>query len=173
MGAPIDERVSRGQASERAVCVCEAVSGHAADCRRVPARTPPPPPPRHNGTVTSESTCLIQFRSICSGLSKTGVCVECLSLRSSSRAPYRTPPACTKRASYPDPRSRLRSNVHPAAESTRYCSPLVASSLALALSVSHEVCVLTPSAVHTSSALDFCRIRLCRRRACVLLQRRQ
>ena len=33
-----DERVSRGQASERAVCVCEAVSGEKGACR------PPLPP---------------------------------------------------------------------------------------------------------------------------------
>ena len=31
------------------------------------------------------------------------VCVECLFLRSPSRAPYRTPSACAKRATYPDP----------------------------------------------------------------------
>jgi len=31
------------------------------------------------------------------------VCVECLFLRTPSRAPYRTPPACAKRAAYPDP----------------------------------------------------------------------
>ena len=31
------------------------------------------------------------------------VCVECLFSRSPSRAPYRTPPACAKRAAYPDP----------------------------------------------------------------------
>ena len=37
MGAPIDERVSRGQASERAVCVCEAVSVEKG------ARRPPLP----------------------------------------------------------------------------------------------------------------------------------
>jgi hypothetical protein len=31
------------------------------------------------------------------------VCVECLFLRSPSRAPYRTPPACANRATYPNP----------------------------------------------------------------------
>jgi hypothetical protein len=31
------------------------------------------------------------------------VCVECLFLKSPSRAPYRTPSACAKRATYPDP----------------------------------------------------------------------
>jgi hypothetical protein len=55
-----DERVSRGQASERAVCVCDGICrdggtpSPAADGRRVPARMPPPPPPRHNGSVTRE-----------------------------------------------------------------------------------------------------------------------
>ena len=34
------------------------------------------------------------------------VCVECLFLRSTSRAPYRTPSACAKRATYPDPPPR-------------------------------------------------------------------
>jgi hypothetical protein len=32
-----------------------------------------------------------------------GVCVGCLFLRTPSRAPYRTPPACANRAAYPDP----------------------------------------------------------------------
>jgi hypothetical protein len=31
------------------------------------------------------------------------VCVDCLFLRSPSRSPYGTPPACAKRAAYPDP----------------------------------------------------------------------
>ena len=31
------------------------------------------------------------------------VCVGCLFLRTPSRAPYRTPPACANRAAYPDP----------------------------------------------------------------------
>ncbi len=31
------------------------------------------------------------------------VCVECLFCRTPSRAPYRTPPACAKRAAYSDP----------------------------------------------------------------------
>ena len=52
-----DERVSRGQASERAVCVCESVSVEKG-ARRPPlpaavvcslTRRPPPPAPRHNG----------------------------------------------------------------------------------------------------------------------------
>jgi hypothetical protein len=36
---------------------------------------------------------------------RCGVCVEVLLvfLRTLSRAPYRTPPACAKRAAYPDP----------------------------------------------------------------------
>jgi hypothetical protein len=60
-----DERVSRGQASERAVCVCEAVSvekwapSPAADGRRVPARTPPPPAPRHNGSLGALSFTIV------------------------------------------------------------------------------------------------------------------
>jgi hypothetical protein len=31
------------------------------------------------------------------------VCFECLFFRTPSRAPYRTPPACAKRATYSDP----------------------------------------------------------------------
>ena len=31
------------------------------------------------------------------------MCVGCLFLRTPSRAPYRTPPACANRAAYPDP----------------------------------------------------------------------
>ena len=31
------------------------------------------------------------------------VCIECLFSRTPSRAPYRTPPACAKRATYSDP----------------------------------------------------------------------
>ena len=31
------------------------------------------------------------------------ISVKCLFLRSPSRAPYRTPPACANRAAYPDP----------------------------------------------------------------------
>ena len=31
------------------------------------------------------------------------VCVGCLFLRTPSRAPYRTPPACANRVAYPDP----------------------------------------------------------------------
>jgi hypothetical protein len=33
----------------------------------------------------------------------TALDIECLILRTPSRAPYRTPPACTKRATYPPP----------------------------------------------------------------------
>ena len=42
-------------------------------------------------------------------------------------------------------------NEDTAAQLTRYCPPLVVSSLAPGLCVFHELCVSTPSAVHTSS----------------------
>ena len=50
-----DERVSRGQASERAVCVCEAESVEKG-------WTPPPPAPRHNDPINlSDGYSLILF----------------------------------------------------------------------------------------------------------------
>ena len=48
--------------------------------------------PRSGGDSTSVS-----------GHGYLSVCVGCLFLRTPSRAPYRTPPACAKRAAYPDP----------------------------------------------------------------------
>jgi hypothetical protein len=60
-GRADDERVSRGQASERAVCVCEAV------CVEKGARRPPLPaavvcPPGGRLAVTA-GVCLLQFCS--------------------------------------------------------------------------------------------------------------
>jgi hypothetical protein len=51
-----EERVSRGQASERAVCVYEgSAPSSAAGRRRVPSRRPPQTAPRHNGRSDRQS----------------------------------------------------------------------------------------------------------------------
>ena len=51
----------------------------------------------------AECLCLIAHKIVLLPLINI-VCVECLFLRTPSRAPYRTPPACANRgAAYPDP----------------------------------------------------------------------
>ena len=58
------------------------------------------------------------------------MCVECLFLRTPSRAPYRTPSACAKRAAYPDPPPRSPNPSLPRRPIPRlYCpGPLVSRS---------------------------------------------
>ena len=76
-----------------------------------PPRSPPPRIHRRPGGLpwTAQHYCPVVsgpncFQALGSspGLPQS-VCVGCLFLRTPSRAPYRTPPACANRAAYPDP----------------------------------------------------------------------
>jgi hypothetical protein len=62
----------------------------------VPRNTCPPLSPSHANSFVIGTAVINAHTS-------TAVCVECLFLRSPSRAPHRTPSACATRATYPDP----------------------------------------------------------------------
>jgi len=73
------------------------------------------------------------------------VCVECLFLRTPNRAPYRTPPACAKRATYSDPPPVVP---HPESIDAQAAYPYRHSAIA------QVGCVLTVAASGTNKQLS-------------------